>query len=60
LQEANSPDFAGALIALLLMYEVPENAGGFIPRLVNGRMLKAMNRWYNKRMKELKMCLPKD
>jgi putative transposase len=27
--------------------------------LVNGRTLKAMNQWYNKRMKELKLCLPK-
>jgi len=28
--------------------------------LVNGRTLKAMNQWYNKRMKELKLCLPKE
>jgi len=38
---------------------IASNRVGFIPRLVNGRTLKAMNQWYNKRMKELKLCLPK-
>ena len=38
---------------------ITSNREGFIPRLVNGRTLKAMNQWYNKRMKELKQCLPK-
>ncbi len=38
---------------------IASNRVGFIPRLVNGRPLKAMNQWYNKRMKELKLCLPK-
>jgi putative transposase len=38
---------------------ITANREGFIPRLVNGRTLKAMNQWYNKRMKELKLCLPK-
>src|SRR6266436_5564573 len=33
---------------------------GFVPRLVNGRPVKAWNRWYNKRMKELKKQLPKE
>src|SRR6266566_4915710 len=33
---------------------------GFVPRLVNGRTLKAWNQWYNKRMKELKKHLPKE
>src|SRR5205807_2728607 len=32
----------------------------FIPRLVNGRPMKARNQWYNKRMKELTLCLPKE
>ncbi len=31
-----------------------------MPRLVNGRKLKSINQWYNKRMKELKWCLPKE
>lgn len=39
---------------------ITSNRIGFIPRLVNGRTLKAMNQWYNKRMKELKLCLPKE
>ncbi len=39
---------------------ITANREGFIPRLVNGRTLKAMNQWYNKRMKELKLCLPKE
>src|SRR5215471_17572939 len=38
---------------------ITSNREGFIPRLVNGRTLKARNQWYNKRMKELKLCLPK-
>src|SRR5229473_1148895 len=32
---------------------------GFVPRLVNGRPVKAWNQWYNKRMKQLKKLLPK-
>jgi len=39
---------------------ITSNRVGFIPRLVNSRTLKAMNQWYNKRMKELKLCLPKE
>jgi len=38
---------------------ITANREGFVPRLVNGRTLKAMNQWYNKRIKELKLCLPK-
>src|SRR5712691_6319238 len=38
---------------------IASNREGFIPRLVNGRPLKAWNQWYNKRMKELKKLLPK-
>ena len=33
---------------------IASNREGFVPRLVNGRPLKACNQWYNKRMKELK------
>ncbi len=39
---------------------ITSNREDFIPRLVNGRPIKAWNQWYNKRMKELKLCLPKD
>jgi putative transposase len=38
---------------------IASNREGFVPRLVNGRPLKAWNQWYNKRMKELKKLLPK-
>src|SRR5215467_9055700 len=38
---------------------IASNREGFMPRLVNGRPLKAWNQWYNKRMKELKKQLPK-
>jgi putative transposase len=37
---------------------IASNREGFVPRLVNGRPLKARNQWYNKRMKELKKKLP--
>ncbi|HJT58120.1 MAG TPA: transposase [Ktedonobacteraceae bacterium] len=39
---------------------ITSNREGFVPRLVNGRPLKATNQWYNKRMKALKLCLPKE
>src|SRR5216684_4009084 len=39
---------------------IASNREGFVPRLVNGRPLKAWNQWYNKRMKELKKKLPKN
>ncbi len=39
---------------------IASNREGFVPRLVNGRPIKAWNQWYNKRMKELKKQLPKE
>ena len=39
---------------------IASNREGFVPRLVNGRPIKARNQWYNKRMKELKKKLPKE
>jgi len=39
---------------------ITSNREGWVPRLVNGRPVKAWNQWYNKRMKELKLCLPKE
>ncbi len=39
---------------------IASNREGFVPRLVNGRPVKAWNQWYNKRMKELKNQLPKE
>jgi putative transposase len=39
---------------------IASNREGFVPRLVNGRLVKAWNQWYNKHMKELKKKLPKE
>ncbi len=55
------PSFCVAIdLGVTNVAAITANREGFIPRLVNGRTLKAMNQWYNKRMKELKMCLPKE
>jgi putative transposase len=54
------PSFCVAIdLGVTNLAAITSNRVGFIPRLVNGRTLKAMNQWYNKRMKELKLCLPK-
>jgi IS605 OrfB family transposase len=39
---------------------IASNREGFVPRLVNGRPLKAWNQWYNMCVKELKLCLSKN
>ncbi len=55
------PSFCVAIdLGVTNLAAITSNHVGFIPRLVNGRTLKAMNQWYNKRMKELKLCLPKE
>jgi len=55
------PSFCVAIdLGVTNLAAITANREGFIPRLVNGRTLKAMNQWYNKRMKELKMCLLKE
>ncbi len=36
---------------------IASNREGFVPRLVNGRPVKAWNQWYNKRMKELRLAV---
>src|SRR6266566_2185773 len=54
------PSFCVAIdLGVTNLAAIASNREGFIPRLVNGRPLKAWNQWYNKRMKELKPCLPK-
>ncbi len=54
------PSFCVAIdLGVTNLAAITANREGFVPRLVNGRTLKAMNQWYNKRMKELKLCLPK-
>jgi putative transposase len=55
------PSFCVAIdLGVTNLAAITSNRVGFIPRLVNGRKLKSINQWYNKRMKELKLCLPKD
>jgi putative transposase len=55
------PSFCVAIdLGVTNLAAITSNCVGFVPRLVNGRTLKAVNQWYNKRMKELKMCLPKE
>jgi len=55
------PSFCVAIdLGVTNLAAITSNREGFIPRLVNGRTLKARNQWYNKRMKELKLCLPKE
>ncbi len=55
------PSFCVAIdLGVTNLAAITSNREGFVPRLVNGRPLKAWNQWYNKRMKELKLCLPKE
>ena len=55
------PSFCAAIdLGITNLAAITSNREDFIPRLVNGRTLKAINQWYNKRMKELKLCLPKE
>jgi putative transposase len=55
------PSFcAGIDLGVTNVAAIASNREGFVPRLVNGRPIKAWNQWYNKRMKELKKQLPKD
>lgn len=55
------PSFCVAIdVGVTNLAAITSNRAGFVPRLVNGRKLKSINQWYNKRMKELKLCLPKE
>ncbi|MFL5703062.1 MAG: RNA-guided endonuclease InsQ/TnpB family protein, partial [Ktedonobacteraceae bacterium] len=55
------PSFCVAIdLGVTNLATITANREGWVPRLVNGRPVKAWNQWYNKRMKELKMCLPKE
>ncbi len=54
------PSFCVAIdLGVTNLAAIAPNREGFVPRLVNGRPIKAWNQWYNKRMKELKKRLPK-
>jgi putative transposase len=59
IQARVDPSFCVAIdLGVTNLAAITSNRVGFIPRLVNGRTLKAINQWYNKRLKELKRCLP--
>ena len=61
IQAQIDPSFCIAIdVGVTNLAAITSNREGFIPRLVNGRTLKAWNQWYNKRMKTLKLCLPKE
>ena len=55
------PSFCAAIdLGVTNLAAITANRAGWVSRLVNGRPIKACNQWYNKRMKELKLCLPKE
>ncbi|HJT59069.1 MAG TPA: transposase [Ktedonobacteraceae bacterium] len=55
------PSFCVAIdLGITNLAAITSNRVGSVPRLVNGRKLKSINQWYNKRMKELKLYLPKE
>jgi IS605 OrfB family transposase len=55
-----NPDLcAGVDLDITNLAAIASNKAGFIPRLVNGRPLKAMNQWYNKRKAQLQKKLGK-
>src|SRR5712691_4282421 len=59
IQASVDPSFCvGIDLGVTNLAAIASNRQGFVPRLVNGRPLKAWNQWYNKRMKELKQALP--
>src|SRR5581483_3614251 len=60
-QAVVDPSFCVAIdLGVTNVAAIASNREGFVPRLVNGQTLKAWNQWYNKRVKELKLCLPKE
>jgi putative transposase len=60
-QKQVDPSFCAALdLGVTNLAAITSNRKGFVPLVVNGRPLKTWNQWYNKCMKELRSCLPKD
>jgi putative transposase len=59
-QATVDPSFCvGIDLGVTNLAAIASNREGFVPRLVNGRPIKAWNQWYNKRIKALKKLLPK-
>ncbi|HYU73133.1 MAG TPA: transposase [Ktedonobacteraceae bacterium] len=55
------PSFCVAIdLGVTNVAAITSNRVGWVPQLVNGRPIKSVNQWYNKRVKELKTCLPKE
>jgi putative transposase len=60
IQAQVDPSFCVAIdLGVTNLAAITSNREGWVPRLVNGRTLKSWNQWYNKRIKELRQCLPK-
>ena len=49
---------AGVDLGVNNLATIASNQPGFVPLLVNGRPLKALNQWYNKRRAALQAKLP--
>ncbi len=49
---------AGVDLGVNILAAIASNQPGFVPLLVNGRPLKALNQWYNKRRAYLQSKLP--
>ncbi len=52
--------YVGIDLGVTNLAAIASNRESVVPRLINGRPLKAWNQWYNKRMKELKEDLPRE
>ena len=61
IQAKVDPSFCvGIDLGVTNLAAIASNREGFVPRLVNGRLVKAWNQWYNKQMKALKKNFPKE
>jgi putative transposase len=56
--EVNPALYAGIDIGINNLAMLTSNKAGFIPQLVNGRPVKSMNQYYNKRRADLQSQLP--
>ena len=52
--------YAGIDIGINNLATLASNKSGFVPRLVNGRPVKSINQFYNKRKADLQSRLPKE
>jgi len=57
-QLLNPAHIAAVDIGVNTLATLTSNQPGFVPLLVNGRPLKSLNQWYNKRRAELQAALP--